>query len=169
MVPPDAPSAVLFQSPHNCYSFSSVCFSPKWPSLVSRSQWAPTTASAFSSELLPQSARLHSFLPPPSVTLPPASLQEQQRSGSQLSGSLLCPQLLAQGQTHSLLKLGEVESEERRGFRTKNLGSSLVAPWIKDPLLSQLWLGFDPWPGNFFMLRMQLKEDSEILASGTNF
>ena len=30
-----------------------------------------------------------------------------------------------------------------------NLGSSLAAQRFKDPALSQLWLGFDPWPRNF--------------------
>ena len=24
--------------------------------------------------------------------------------------------------------------------------SSLVAPWVKDPAVSLLWLRFDPWP-----------------------
>ena len=29
--------------------------------------------------------------------------------------------------------------------------SSLVTQWVKDPALSLLWRGFDPWPGNFLM------------------
>ena len=38
-----------------------------------------------------------------------------------------------------------------------------MAQWIKDPALSLLWLGsllwhrFNPWPGNFCMLRARLK------------
>ena len=26
-----------------------------------------------------------------------------------------------------------------------------MAQWVKDLVLSLLWLGFDPWPGNFHM------------------
>ena len=26
-----------------------------------------------------------------------------------------------------------------------------MAQWVKDPVLSLLWHGFDPWPGNFCM------------------
>ena len=32
--------------------------------------------------------------------------------------------------------------------------SSLVAQWVKDPALSLLCLRFDPWPGNFCMLKV---------------
>ena len=38
-------------------------------------------------------------------------------------------------------------------------GSSLVAQWVKDPVLSLLWpesllwCRFNPWPGNFNMLQ----------------
>ena len=28
---------------------------------------------------------------------------------------------------------------------------------VKDPVLTQLWPGFDPWPGNFDMLQVQKK------------
>ena len=37
-------------------------------------------------------------------------------------------------------------------------GVPAVTQWVKDPALpqlqprSQLWLGFDPWPGNFHVL-----------------
>ena len=31
-------------------------------------------------------------------------------------------------------------------------GTSPVAHQVKDPALSLLWCGFDPWPGNFHML-----------------
>lgn len=44
-------------------------------------------------------------------------------------------------------------------WRTKSLPwSSLGAPWVKDLALLLLWLlwgKFDPWPGNFGMLRVQ--------------
>ena len=39
-----------------------------------------------------------------------------------------------------------------------------MAQQVKDPVLSLLWfwlqpwLGFDPWPGNFHMLRVQPKK-----------
>ena len=38
-----------------------------------------------------------------------------------------------------------------------------MAQWVKDPALSQqlrslLWLGFDPWPKNFYMLQAQPKK-----------
>ena len=42
-----------------------------------------------------------------------------------------------------------------RKFKRKNIRSSLVAQWVKDPVLSLQWLGlvpchgFDPWPGDF--------------------
>ena len=45
-------------------------------------------------------------------------------------------------------------------FRKRRLGSSLVAQWVKDPVLSLLWLRsllwgrFDPWPRNVCMLQM---------------
>ena len=35
--------------------------------------------------------------------------------------------------------------------------SSLVM-MVKDSALSLLWLGFDPWPGNFCMLQAQPKK-----------
>ena len=31
--------------------------------------------------------------------------------------------------------------------------SSLVAQWVKNLALSLLWLGFDPWPRNFHLLK----------------
>ena len=42
--------------------------------------------------------------------------------------------------------------------------NSLVAQWVKDPALSLqkpeslLWYRFDPWPGNFHMLRAWQKK-----------
>ena len=43
----------------------------------------------------------------------------------------------------------------------KNLynGVPIVAEWVKDlVVLLQLWLRFDPWPGNFHMLQVRLRE-----------
>ena len=45
--------------------------------------------------------------------------------------------------------------------------SSLVARWVKDLVLSLLWLwsllwhGFNPWPGNFHMLQVQPRKGGE--------
>ena len=44
---------------------------------------------------------------------------------------------------------GQREHSRRQG------GSSRVTPWIRDPVLSPLWCGFDPWPGNLHMLWAQ--------------
>ena len=38
------------------------------------------------------------------------------------------------------------------------LGSFLVAQWVKDPALSLLWLGFNPWSRNFHMLPSQKRK-----------
>ena len=38
-------------------------------------------------------------------------------------------------------------------------GTLLVAQWIKDLALSLLWLRFNPWPGNFFMLQARPKKN----------
>ena len=32
---------------------------------------------------------------------------------------------------------------------------------VKDSVLSLLWLGLDPWPGNFCMLQVQLKKKNK--------
>ena len=40
----------------------------------------------------------------------------------------------------------------------KPLWSSLVAHWVKDPVLSLLRHGSDPWPGNFDMLQVKAKQ-----------
>lgn len=36
----------------------------------------------------------------------------------------------------------------------RTVGSSLVAQHVKDPGLSLLWHGLDPWPWNFGMLQI---------------
>ena len=33
-----------------------------------------------------------------------------------------------------------------------------MAQWVKDPVLSLLWRGFSPWPGNFHMPQAQPKK-----------
>ena len=33
-----------------------------------------------------------------------------------------------------------------------------MAQWVKDPMLSLLWHGCDPWPWNFHMLQAKRKE-----------
>ena len=41
------------------------------------------------------------------------------------------------------------------------------AQWVKDPALlqlwcrSQVWLAFDPWPGNFHMPRVRPKKEKQ--------
>ena len=40
-------------------------------------------------------------------------------------------------------------------------GSSLVAQWVEDPVLSLLWCGFDPWLRNFHMPWMQPKKNKK--------
>ena len=46
-----------------------------------------------------------------------------------------------------------------------------MAYQVKDPVLSLLWLrpllwcGFDPWPGNFRMLRAWLKKKNQLLRN----
>ena len=32
--------------------------------------------------------------------------------------------------------------------------TSLVAQWVKDPVLSLMWHRLDPWPGKFRMLQV---------------
>ena len=53
-----------------------------------------------------------------------------------------------------------------------NRGTSLVVQWLKDPVLSLLWHGFDPWPQNFCMVwawprkKLELPYDSAIPLLG---
>ena len=48
------------------------------------------------------------------------------------------------------------------------LGVPIVAQWVKDPALlqlwhrSQLWLGFNPWPGNLHMSQVWLLKKKKI-------
>ena len=55
------------------------------------------------------------------------------------------------------------------------LRSSLVAQQFQDPVLSLLWLRFDPWPGNFHMLWLRPKREKnsfyyvEICSLYTHF
>ena len=34
-----------------------------------------------------------------------------------------------------------------------------MVQWVKDPVLLELWLGFDSWPGNFHMLQVREKKN----------
>ena len=36
------------------------------------------------------------------------------------------------------------------------------AQWVKDPVLVQRWLGFDPWPGNFHMWPKKKKREMRM-------
>ena len=46
-----------------------------------------------------------------------------------------------------------------------------MAQWVKDPVLSLKWLGalrwcgFDPWPRNFHMLRVLLKNNKQKIPN----
>ena len=48
-------------------------------------------------------------------------------------------------------------------FKMRMSWSSLVAQWVKDQVLSLLWLGslmwleYDPWPENFHMPQVQVQ------------
>ena len=48
----------------------------------------------------------------------------------------------------------QVNSQAESG----SMRSFLRAQQVKDPAWSQLWRGFDPWPGNFHMLCRQPKK-----------
>ena len=54
-------------------------------------------------------------------------------------------------------------------IRKATMGVPTVIQWVKDPALLQLWLRFDPWPRNFHILQVWLKnkerkkEKKEIL------
>ena len=51
--------------------------------------------------------------------------------------------------------------------RNQSFGCSYVVQWVKDPVLPQLWCRlelqcmFDPWPGNFHMLKMWQKRKKQ--------
>jgi len=47
----------------------------------------------------------------------------------------------------------------------KRFEASLVAQWIKDSALSLLWLGSDPWPGNFGMLQVWPKTKTKTILT----
>lgn len=64
---------------------------------------------------------------------------------------LSCPQSLPLGtlsQDHPLLGLTPLTPTSNK----KGPWRSLVARQVKGPVLSLLWCGLDPWPGNFCML-----------------
>ena len=37
-----------------------------------------------------------------------------------------------------------------------------MAQWVKDPVMSLLWCGFDPWPRNFHMPEVQGKKNQGV-------
>ena len=41
-----------------------------------------------------------------------------------------------------------------------------MAQWVLDPVLLQLWLGPDPWPGNFQVLQCSQKEKRKSCHRG---
>ena len=43
--------------------------------------------------------------------------------------------------------------------------SSLVAQQVEDLALSLLWQGFNPWPGNFYVLWVQPKREKRHVGS----
>lgn len=49
-------------------------------------------------------------------------------------------------------KLPQTFSRVSMGDKSESFSSSLVAQQVKDPVLSLLWLRFDPLPGNFLVL-----------------
>ena len=42
--------------------------------------------------------------------------------------------------------------KRKQALKSRLFRNSLVVQWVKDPALSLLWCGFDPWPGKFHML-----------------
>ena len=53
-----------------------------------------------------------------------------------------------------------------KGSSTVSSYGSFPSPvqWIKDPALPQLWLKFNPWPGNFHMPWVRLKKKKKRCA-----
>ena len=43
--------------------------------------------------------------------------------------------------------------------------STLEEQWVKGLALSLLWYGFDPWPGNFYTLRVQPRKKKQKRSS----
>ena len=39
-----------------------------------------------------------------------------------------------------------------------------MAQWVKDPAVSLLWHELDPWPGNFWVLQVQLKNKNKNIV-----
>ena len=89
-------------------------------------------------------------------------------------------QLKTEGEINKFDKM--VDSSKNNGLRVPTVvwwvndlawlcGGTGMMPslvqWVKNPMLlqlwhrSQLWLGFDPWPGNFHMLWLSLKKEKK--------
>ena len=52
-------------------------------------------------------------------------------------------------------RLSTVSNDAERLIKTQNDRSSLVVQQVNNPVLSLLWLRFDPWPRNFHVLQAQ--------------
>ena len=77
-----------------------------------------------------------------------------EKGGTAISAAQPLSRDLREGKTSSKMLCkgkGAVWSEEKKG-------SSLVAQWVKDQVLSLLWHGFDHWPGNFHVWQVWPKK-----------
>ena len=45
----------------------------------------------------------------------------------------------------------------------------LLAQWLKDPTLPQLWLRYDPWPRNSICRRVAIKEKEKLKRQVTEW
>jgi len=57
-------------------------------------------------------------------------------------------------------------TQSRKVVLQDYIGSSLVVQWVKAGTflaLSLLWHGFNPWPGNFHMVRMRQRKNPQKL------
>ena len=79
-----------------------------------------------------------------------------------------------------LLKNNAIKKKKRWSshYGTAGKGSSTVSSygsfpspvqWIKDPALPQLWLKFNPWPGNFHMPWVRLKKKKKKMRYTKDF
>ena len=55
--------------------------------------------------------------------------------------------------------LGQKRTSIKESSLKTKPGSSLVAQWVKDPVLPVLGCGFEPWPGDFYSGKHVLKLD----------
>ena len=61
--------------------------------------------------------------------------------------------------------------ERKSVYKISSIGSSLTAQWVKDLMLSLLWLRqllwhkFNPWPGNFHMLHVWPQKNKQTVLT----